>query len=44
MHKDAITPGQKVIVVDDLLATGGTIATTIQLLNSLAEKWWAVSF
>lgn len=35
MHKDAITPGQKVIVVDDLLATGGTIKATIELVEQL---------
>ncbi|MFS7259928.1 adenine phosphoribosyltransferase [Carnobacterium divergens] len=35
IHKDAIKPGQKVMVCDDLLATGGTIATTIQLIEKL---------
>ncbi|MFD1319322.1 adenine phosphoribosyltransferase [Loigolactobacillus zhaoyuanensis] len=35
LHKDAIKPGQKVLVTDDLLATGGTIAATIQLVEEL---------
>lgn len=35
MHKDAIVPGQKVIIVDDLLATGGTIKATIELVERL---------
>ncbi|TCS83830.1 adenine phosphoribosyltransferase [Tepidibacillus fermentans] len=35
MHKDAIKPGQKVLIADDLLATGGTIKTTIELVEKL---------
>lgn len=35
IHKDAIVPGQKVLIADDLLATGGTIATTIKLVEEL---------
>jgi adenine phosphoribosyltransferase len=35
MHKDAITPGQKVLIVDDLLATGGTIEATIAMVEAL---------
>lgn len=35
LHKDSIRPGQKVLVCDDLLATGGTIAATIELIESL---------
>ncbi|WP_125579774.1 adenine phosphoribosyltransferase [Levilactobacillus cerevisiae] len=35
MHEDAIKPGQKVLVTDDLLATGGTIGATIQLVEDL---------
>lgn len=38
MHKDAISPGQKVIITDDLLATGGTIATTIKLVEQLGGE------
>lgn len=35
IHKDAIKKGQKVVIVDDLLATGGTIDTAIKLIESL---------
>ena len=35
VHRDAITPGQKVLIIDDLLATGGTAAAVAQLVESL---------
>lgn len=35
MHKDAVKPGQKVLIVDDLLATGGTVKATIDLVEQL---------
>ncbi|GEK88129.1 adenine phosphoribosyltransferase [Alkalibacterium putridalgicola] len=35
LHKDSIKPGQKVLITDDLLATGGTIAATIELVEKL---------
>ena len=38
MHKDAIKKGQKVIVVDDLLATGGTVEATIKLVEQLGGE------
>ncbi len=38
MHKDSIKPGQKVLIVDDLIATGGTTAAMIQLIESLGGE------
>ena len=35
MHRDAITPGQRVLIVDDLLATGGTASAAVQLVKEL---------
>ena len=35
MHKDAIKPGQKVVIVDDLIATGGTIEAACKLVEQL---------
>ena len=35
MHKDSIKPGQKVLIVDDLMATGGTTEAMIKLIESL---------
>lgn len=35
IHKDAILPGQKVLIVDDLLATGGTIKATVDMVEAL---------
>lgn len=44
MHDDAIKPGQKVIVADDLLATGGTIDSTVKLVEELGGIITAVIF
>ncbi len=38
MHKDAIKPGQKVVIIDDLMATGGTIEAIIKLIESLGGE------
>lgn len=35
LHKDSIKPGQKVLIIDDLLATGGTVKATIKLVEQL---------
>lgn len=35
MHKDSIKPGQRVLIVDDLLATGGTVEATVKLIEDL---------
>jgi len=38
IHKDAIQPGQRVLITDDLLATGGTIEATIKLVEKLGGE------
>lgn len=38
LHKDAIKPGQKVVLVDDLIATGGTIEASIRLVEQLGGE------
>ena len=38
MHKDAIRPGQKVIIVDDLIATGGTTEAIVKLIEQLGGQ------
>ena len=35
IHRDAIKPGQRVLIVDDLLATGGTVEATVELVEKL---------
>lgn len=44
VHEDAFPPGSKVLVIDDLLATGGTIRATIDLVESLGAKVEGVGF
>ena len=44
MHKDAIKPGQKVVIIDDLMATGGTIEAIIKLIESLGGEVVKVVF
>ena len=43
MHKDAIQTGQRVAIVDDVLATGGTLQATIQLIEELGGKVEGIS-
>ena len=38
MHKDAISKGQKVVIVDDLIATGGTVKAAIELIEELGGE------
>ena len=38
MHKDAVKKGQKVLIVDDLLATGGTVEATIKMVEELGGE------
>ena len=38
LHKDAIAPGQRVVLIDDLIATGGTIAAGARLVEQLGGK------
>jgi adenine phosphoribosyltransferase len=44
MHRDAITPGQRVLVVDDLLATGGTANATVSLVKQLGGTVAGLAF
>jgi adenine phosphoribosyltransferase len=44
IHSDAITKGQQVLIVDDLLATGGTVLGTIELVRRLGGEIAGLSF
>ena len=44
IHRDAIRPAQKVLIVDDLLATGGTVKGTIELVERLQGKVIGLAF
>lgn len=44
IHKDAIKPGQKVVIVDDLLATGGTIEAVAKLIEKLGAELVGIEF
>lgn len=44
LHRDALRPGQRVVVVDDLLATGGTAAATVKLVEELGARVDALLF
>jgi adenine phosphoribosyltransferase len=44
IHKDAIQPGQRILITDDLLATGGTIEATIKLVEELGGVVAGIAF
>jgi len=44
IHKDAIKPGQKVVIVDDLLATGGTIEAVAKLIEKSGAELVGIEF
>lgn len=44
IHQDAIHPGERILLVDDLLATGGTAAAAVKLLDQLEAEIVSVSF
>jgi len=44
MHRDAIEPGQRVLIVDDLLATGGTSRATVNLVKEVGGAVAGISF
>lgn len=44
MHRDAIKPGQRVLITDDLLATGGTIEASIKLVEELGGIVVGIAF
>lgn len=44
MHKDGIKAGQKVLIADDLLATGGTISTSVNLVRKLGGEVVGAAF
>lgn len=44
LHKDAVKPGDRVIVIDDLLATGGTMEATVELVEKLGGEVVGLAF
>ena len=44
MHRDAILPGQKVLIVDDLLATGGTVSAVADMIERMGAHVAGVAF
>lgn len=44
IHKDSISPGEKILVIDDLLATGGTVKAVVDLVNQLGGKVAGIGF
>ncbi|MHB8482321.1 MAG: adenine phosphoribosyltransferase [Nitrospiria bacterium] len=44
IHQDAIHPGEKILIVDDLLATGGTCSATVELVEKLGGEIVGIAF
>jgi adenine phosphoribosyltransferase len=44
LHVDAIKPGQRVLIVDDLLATGGTVSASIELVEKMGGHIAGIAF
>jgi len=44
IHKDAIAPGEKILIIDDLLATGGTVKAVTELVKQLGGKISGIGF
>jgi adenine phosphoribosyltransferase len=44
MHMDAVSPGERIILVDDLVATGGTAEAAVKLLRKLGAEILAACF
>jgi len=44
VHRDAVTPGERVLLVDDLIATGGTAVAAVELLRSIGAEVVAAAF
>ncbi len=44
IHQDAIVPGEKILIIDDLLATGGTVKAVTELINQLGGKISGIGF
>ena len=44
IHKDAVEPGERILIIDDLIATGGTAAATVELAKALDADLVEVAF
>ncbi len=44
MHRDAVSPGKRVLIVDDLLATGGTAAAAARMVHELGGEVVGLGF
>ena len=44
MHEDSVLPGERILIVDDVLATGGTMETTVGLVKKLGGEIAGISF